>query len=159
MQRGTPRPGYAVWLSQFHTLLLKNIAILRHKWLISLLIIALPALFVALLYWVYSALPGSTTPDVPLALRKCETFNVYGQVRRGSEACGGEGYVWRTVGALSASWPTAQADLQAPPCITVAFAPDTQETESIMKVVAKYGRVRPNTVLGGRIPNPASRLF
>lgn len=26
------RPGYVVWVSQFYTLLLKNMAILRHRW-------------------------------------------------------------------------------------------------------------------------------
>ncbi len=78
---GLPR-GLSVWTVQFITLVKKNLVILKHKWFISALMAVLPSVFIILLYILNNALPSSTTVDVSLELKKCMTFNVYGQVRR-----------------------------------------------------------------------------
>ena len=50
------------------------------RWLASLLIAILPALFVIVLYIVNNSLPEAVDVDQALALERCVTFNVYGQV-------------------------------------------------------------------------------
>jgi hypothetical protein len=69
-----------VWLAQFETLTLKNVQILRHKLVTTLIVLLVPVAFSLGLYGVYAALPKSTFDDAVVDLHKCSTFNVYGQV-------------------------------------------------------------------------------
>lgn len=50
------------------------------RWFTSFLICVLPALFILLLNILIQALPDQVNTDTALALKRCKTFNVYGQV-------------------------------------------------------------------------------
>ncbi len=76
-----PRPALLVWGAQFETLVKKNVSILWHRKVTTLLFVVLPAAFILGLAALHSSLPTATTADVPLVLQRCSTFTVYGRVR------------------------------------------------------------------------------
>ena len=74
------RSAATTWLAQLVTLLHKNLKVLIHRRVSALLVLAMPSVFIIALAVLHSALPSSTTSDVVIGVRHCETFSVYGKV-------------------------------------------------------------------------------
>ena len=78
------RGAAEVWYAQFETLVRKNSAILRHRRITTLLLLAVPMAFVLGLVALHNALPSSTANDIPLGtVPRCDAFSVYGTVDSG----------------------------------------------------------------------------
>ena len=69
---------------QLETLLRKNLALLWHRKLFTLTMLAFPPLFVLLLFWLSSAIGGQSLTPVDLQLTKCRLFNVFNAPAPGS---------------------------------------------------------------------------